>query len=101
MSVTSGRPRLEGVSETVAEVVDAEAGGEDEMDPSKKKTRVAERVPFHVPPEFEPRDNDFNVNEFLRSSPNPVVALIFGDNPKSSSTPWISCHEIPVSELWR
>ena len=45
-----------------------------------------------------------NVGEFLRSSPNPVVALVFGDsgeNPKSSSTSWISCHEIPVSELWR
>ena len=80
MSVIRGRSRLGGFCETVAEVMDAEAGGEDEVHPSNKKPRVAERVPMNVPLEVEPRDHDFNVNEFLRSSPNPVVALVFGES---------------------
>ena len=58
--------------ETVAEVMDAEVEGEDEIHPS------AEQVPFHVPPEVEPQKRDFDVNEFFRSSPNPVVATILG-----------------------
>ena len=82
MSVTRGRSRLGGFCETVAEVGDAEAGREDEMHPSTKKPRVAERVPTHVQPEVEPRDHDFNVNEFLLSSPNPVVVLVFGESEK-------------------
>ena len=88
---------------TVAEVMDTEAEGEDEMR-SSKRPRVAERVPFQVPPEVEPENHDFDVNEFLRSSPNPVVASVFWrlrDTPKSSRTPWISCHVIPVSEIRR
>ena len=123
--------------EAVAEVLDVEGEGEDEMHRSKRP-RVAERVPLHVQPEVEPQNRDFNVKEFPRSSPNPVVASNFGDseiiqraavrrrypvmksrflnfgdvlrprfrevrlrdNPKSRRTPWISCHEIPVSELW-
>ena len=92
-----------GTSETVAEVMDTEAEGEDEMR-SSKRTRVAERVPIQVPPEVEPENHDFDVNEFLLSSPNPVVASVFWrlrDTPKSSRTPWISCHVIPVSEIRR
>ena len=41
---------------------------------------MAERVAIHVPPEVEPQNLDFDVNEFLRSSPNPVVASVFGDS---------------------
>ena len=41
---------------------------------------MAERFPFHVPPESEPENHDFDVNEFLQSSPNPVVASVFGDS---------------------
>ena len=92
-----------GFCETVAEVMDAEAEREGEIHPSKRQ-RVAERVPIHVPPEVEPENHDFDVNELLRSSPNPVVASVFWrfrDARNSSSTPWISSYEIPVSELWR
>ena len=64
---------------TVAAVMDAEAEGEDEIHPSKRP-RMAERVSFHVPPEVEPQNRDFNVSEFLRSGPNPIVASIFGDS---------------------
>ena len=31
-------------------------------------------------PEVEPQNLDFDVNEFLRSSPNPVAASVFGDS---------------------
>ena len=64
--------------EAVAEVLDVEGEGEDEMHRSKRP-RVAERVPIHVKPEVEPQNRDFNVKEFPRSSPNPVVASNFGD----------------------
>ena len=37
------------VCETVADVMDAEVEGEDEMHPAKR-LRVAERVPIHVRP---------------------------------------------------
>ena len=67
-----------GFCETMAEVVDAEAEEEDEIHPSKRP-RVAERVPFYFPSEVEPENRDFNVTDFLRSSPNPVVASVFGD----------------------
>ena len=67
-----------GFGQTVAEVMDAEVEGEDEIHPSKRP-RVAERVAFHVPPEVDPQTLDFDVNEFLRSSPDPVVASVFGD----------------------
>ena len=50
--------------ETVAEVVDAEAEGEDEIHPSKRQ-RVAERVPIHVPPDVESENHDFDVSEFF------------------------------------
>ena len=68
-----------GFCETVAEVMNAEAGGKYEIHPSKRP-RVAERVPIHVPPEVEPRDRDSNVNEFLRSGRNSVLASVFGDS---------------------
>ena len=58
--------------EPVAEVMDAEVEGEDAIHHSKRP-RVAERVAFHVPPEVEPQNLDFDVNEFLRSCPNPVL----------------------------
>ena len=56
-----------------------EAEGEDEIRPSRRP-RVAERVPFHVPLEVEPGNCDFDVNDVLRSSPNPDVASVFGDS---------------------
>ena len=59
--------------------MDAEVEGENEIHPSKRP-RVAERVAFHVPPEVEPQNLDFDVNEFLRPSPNLVVASVFGDS---------------------
>ena len=59
--------------------MDDEAEGEGEIHPSKRQ-RVAKRVPIHVPPDVEPENHDFDVNEFLRSSPNPVVASVFGDS---------------------
>ena len=68
-----------GFCETVADVMDAEAEGEDEIHPSKRP-RATERVPIHVSLEAEPQNRDFDVNEFLRSSPNPIVALIFGNS---------------------
>ena len=61
-----------GFCETVAEVSDAEAEGQDEIHPK------------HVPPEVEPENHDFDVNEFLRTSPNPVVASVFGKTPRHS-----------------
>ena len=64
---------------TVAEVMDAEVEREEKIHLSKRP-RVAERVAIHVPPEVEPQNRDFDVNEFLQSSPNPVVA-------QSSGTP--------------
>ena len=63
----------QGFGETLAEVMDVKVEGEVEIHPSKRP-RVAERVAIHVPP-----DLDIDVNEFLRSSPNPVVASVFGD----------------------
>ena len=42
-----------GIGETVADVMDAEVEGEDEIHPSKRP-RVAERVAVHVPTEVEP-----------------------------------------------
>ena len=68
-----------GFCETVAEVTDAEVEGDDEIHRSKRP-RVVERFPIHVPPEVEPQNRDFVVNECLRSSPNPVVATIFWDS---------------------
>ena len=59
--------------------MDAEAEGESEIHLSKRQ-RVAERIPIRVPPEVEPENHDFDVNEFLRSSPNPVVASVLGDS---------------------
>ena len=41
---------------------------------------MAERVDTHVPSEVEPENHDFDVNECLRSSPNPVVASVFGES---------------------
>ena len=58
--------------------MDAEVEGKEEIH-SSKRPRVAERVAIHVPPEVEPQNLDFDVNEFLRSSPSPVVASVFGD----------------------
>ena len=69
----------EGFCGTVAEVMDAEAEEEDEIHPSKRQS-VVERVSIHVPPEVEPENHDFDVNEFFRSSPNSVVASVFGDS---------------------
>ena len=54
-----------GFCETVAEVMDAEAEGESEIHPPKRQ-RVAERVPIHVPPDFDPKKPDFDVSEILR-----------------------------------
>ena len=68
-----------GFCQTVAEVMDAAAEGEDAFHISKRR-RVAERVHVHVPPEVEPQNRDSDANEFLRSSPNPVVASILGDS---------------------
>ena len=62
----------------MAEVTDAEVEGEDEIHRSIKP-RVAERVAIHISPEVEPQNLDFDVNVFLRSSPNPVVASVFGN----------------------
>ena len=70
-----------GFGETAAEAMDAEVEGEDEIHLSKRP-RVAERVAFHVPSEAEPENHDFDVNEFLRSGRNPVVASILGDSEK-------------------
>ena len=50
-----------------------------EIRPSKRP-RVAERVPKHVSPEVELESHYFNVNEFLRSSTNLVVASVLGDS---------------------
>ena len=75
---TSRSSIQKGFGETVAEVMDAEVEGEDESHPSKRP-RVAERVAFRVPPEVEQQNLDYDVNEFLRSSPNLVVASVFGD----------------------
>ena len=68
-----------GFCETVADVMNDEVEGEDETHPSKRP-RVGERVPVHVPSNVEPQNRDFNVNEFLRSSPNPFVGSVFGDS---------------------
>ena len=57
--------------------MDAEV--EDEIHPSERP-RVTERIAIHVPPEVELQNLDFDVNEFVRSSPNPVVASVFGDS---------------------
>ena len=79
MSVAGWRSRLGitwCVTVDVAEVMDEEAG-EGEIHPSKRQ-RVAERVPIHVPLEVE--NHDFDVNEFLGSSTNPVVVSVFGDS---------------------
>ena len=88
-----------GFCETVADVMDAEAEGR-RRDSSFKTTKSGrERVPIHVLPEAAPQNHDFDVSEFLRSSPNPVVGLGFWrcrDTPKSSSTPWTYSYEIPV-----
>ena len=59
--------------------MDAEVEGEDEMHPSFRP-RVADRVSIHVRPEVEPKSRDFHMNEFLRSSPNPIVASVFGNS---------------------
>ena len=67
-----------GVGETVVEVMDAEVEGVDDIHPSKRP-RMAERVAVLVPPEVEPQSLDFDVNEFLRSRPNRVVASVFGN----------------------
>ena len=47
--------------------------------PSQKSTSGGTSRHAHVPPEVEPQNLDFDVNEFLRSSPNLVVASVFGD----------------------
>ena len=47
-----------GFGDTVAEVMDAEVEGKDEVHLSKRP-RVAERVAIHVPPEVEPQNLDF------------------------------------------
>ena len=75
---TSPSRTQKGFGETVAEVMDAEVEGDDEIHHSRRP-RVAERVAIHVPPGVEAQNLDFDVNEFLRSSPNPVVASVFGD----------------------
>ena len=66
-----------GFGETVAEVMDAEVEGEDEVHPSKRP-QAAERVAKHVPHLVGPQNLDFDVNEFRRSSPDLVVASVFG-----------------------
>ena len=53
--------------------------GEDENHPSKRP-RVAERIPIHVLSEVAPQNRDFDVDEFLRSRPNPVVASLLEDS---------------------
>ena len=58
--------------------MDAQVEGEDEIHPSKRP-QVAERVAVPVLAEVEPQSLDFDVNEFLRSCPNPVVASVFVD----------------------
>ena len=73
------RSRIQkGFGEAVAEVMDAEVEGEDGIHLSIRP-RVAERVAIHVPPEVEPQNLDFDINKFRGSSPNPVVASVFGD----------------------
>ena len=92
-----------GFCETVAEVMDAEVEGEDEIHPSRRQ-RVAERVAIHVPPVVEPQNLDFDVNEFRRSSPNPVVASVFGDSEISQRAAVRRGHPVMRSrffELWR
>ena len=64
--------------ETAAEVMDARVEGEGEIHPPRRP-RVAERVAFHVPPEVDPQNLDFDVNEFRRSCPNPVVGSVSGN----------------------
>ena len=89
--------------ETVAEVMDAEVEEGDEIHPSRRP-RVAERAAIHVPPEVEAQNLDSDFNEFLRSSPNPVVALVFGVRAiiqKGGSVSKISRDEVSVFELWR
>ena len=87
-----------GFGETLAEVE-----GEDALHLSKKTTSAGTSR-LHVPPEVEPQNLDFDVNEFLRSSPNPDVASVFGDCEiiqKAGSTSRISRDEVSVFELWR
>ena len=74
---TSTSRSQKGFGETVAEVMDAEVECEDEIHPSKKTTSGG--TSRHPRPEVEPQNLDFDVSEFLLSSPNPVVASFFGD----------------------
>ena len=81
--------------------MDAEVEGEDEMHPSRRP-RVAERVPFRVSPEVEPQNRDFDVNEFLRSSPNPVVASLqkrIGEPTNPASGLKMRSHSTAAQEL--
>ena len=77
--------RIQTFCETVAEVMDAEVEGEDEVHPSKRP-RVAERVSLHVPSEVEPQRRDFHAKQIIRSSPNPVVASV-GDSERVQRAP--------------
>ena len=79
--------------------MDAEAEGEDEIHPSKRQ-KAAERIPTHVPPEVEPENHDFDVNELSRDR---VAASVFVDPEiiRRAAVRQISCYEIPLSELWR
>ena len=70
-----------GFCETVAEVMDAEAEEEDEIHPSKRQ-RVAERVPFYVPPEVEPENHVFDVNEFSSVKAESCCGLGFLKTPR-------------------
>ena len=69
--------------------MDADLEGEEEIHTSKRR-RVAELVPMPVLPEVGPPNWDFDVNEIFQSSPNLVVATIFGEfrrSPEGSSAP--------------
>ena len=59
-----------------------------------------EKMKSFVPPEVEPHNLDFDVHEFLRSSPNPAVASVSIDSAEGGSTSRISVM-VSVFELWR
>ena len=89
MSVTGGRSRL-GITghisvENPKRVLrnsgrsDGCRSGKRRRDASFKETTSGGTSSIHVTPEVKPQNRDFDANEFLRSSPNPVVASFFGD----------------------
>ena len=64
-----------------------------------QKTHEWRNESIHVQPKVEPQNLDFDVNEFLRSSPNPLLRL--SDNSKGGSASRRSRDEVSVFELWR